>query len=756
MAISSPTDISGCVQWSDYTDLTDGAVAQWSDKSGNSNHWTQATTTKQPVKSSSGILFDGTTDNLRCSNLNSLFTGLEKEHTIFIVAKPTSISSVATLFSAASTSSSFPRVTYRLNTGKAEFFRRGNSGESSNVTITSSEVETNNTTHIFTANHNSNTQTNFWVDGNARHLFFEKAISTMTIDRVTIGAHVRTTEVEFWSGYFYEIIIYSRFLTLSERTDVEAYLANKYNVTVTVTDPNTAFDTFASWWTLPRAVGTASYGTWIGGVAVDGRNVISNLGGSGARITGYGGYNPDDHNTIGLLAPEDKVPIAFITGHGSQSTIRVRKGPSIGDFSSLSAVTSLTTSAGSSYTQAYNRPGTNEGIIFSRVTSFKWSLFWTDDYFTTFGTERAFLVPGGTSQFYMATRQLSDGNLRAVCYGHPTLSSVRDIYYCHINLETGDVTKVDGTVIGNVKTGANLPLSHTSWDKAYDVLSGIGSRLFDISDGPEIEIAFATWTGDGSSNDTTYKYLRYDGSQWVTHDVCLSGAPFGYKTDTQYVGGMSFPEDSPGGIVYLSREENSVWTIEKWSTANNGSSWATTVLATSPSGHKYIRPYALKSTDQHPLTYIDCTNYGGNVDDAYLTYAGNIVALTSVADSGGGITGYTFSGPEEGTNGVASDNFTITFTGGTTTGAESITISDGNLGGTITPSTGSAGVSSITVTPSSSTSSFTFTYTPAVAGTITITTTNNQSWTNPSTLEYISTNLSIGGPGLLSSPFRFS
>lgn len=93
------------------------------------------------------------------------------------------------------------------------------------------------------------------------------------------------------------------------------------------------------------------------------------------------------------------------------------------------------------------------------------------------------------------------------------------------------------------------------------------------------------------------------------------------------------------------------------------------------------------------------------------------------------------AGPLTGTHGVASSNFTVTLLGGngaTFSGSQSITISDGGNGGTITPSVGSPGTSTCVVTPTSGTSSFTFTYTAAAAGTYTLAYTNSNSGWYPS------------------------
>jgi S-formylglutathione hydrolase FrmB len=71
-------------------------------------------------------------------------------------------------------------------------------------------------------------------------------------------------------------------------------------------------------------------------------------------------------------------------------------------------------------------------------------------------------------------------------------------------------------------------------------------------------------------------------------------------------------------------------------------------------------------------------------------------------------------------------------------GSQTITISDGAQGGTITPSVGSPGTSSVTVTPPIGTNSFTFTYAGPTAGYKTISFSNGQGWADPSPVSYYS------------------
>ena len=101
-------------------------------------------------------------------------------------------------------------------------------------------------------------------------------------------------------------------------------------------------------------------------------------------------------------------------------------------------------------------------------------------------------------------------------------------------------------------------------------------------------------------------------------------------------------------------------------------------------------------------------------------------------------TGFTAAGPAIGNVGVASQNFTVTFTGGNAWGDQTITLNDGGDGGTFTTSTGASGVGPLAITPATTAAGFTFTYTPASAGNKSIAFTNSQGWGNPSSITFAS------------------
>lgn len=388
----------------------------------------------------------------------------------------------------------------------------------------------------------------------------------------------------------------------------------------------TAADVVSSWWTLPRAVATGGK-VFTGGVRADGTVAVVALDDTGSERVSLATFGADDHNTPSFLVQSGKRPWMFYADHnGGTPTLYRHQAVTEGDLLRWGARQTKDGSAGGqhAYVQAFAVPASNTIYVFVRIANETWHVFKSTDWGATFSASIEFIDFGTSNQGYIALRQLADGNLRMVAYGHPTLSTIPDIRYCDINITTGAITKIDGTSLGNLD-GTSLPLAPSSLDLVYDATTE-GVRLFDISDGPEREIAFATWTND---TNTMYRYLRHDGSSWQTPiNVVAAGVVFGGDVDAHYVGGMSFPEDTPGDVVYLSRESSGTWTIER--ADRNGSTFDLTVQATAPGGHKYIRPYALApGSTPYDLVYVDVTTYTD-----YTTYAGGLQAMTAIEPGG--------------------------------------------------------------------------------------------------------------------------
>lgn len=383
-------------------------------------------------------------------------------------------------------------------------------------------------------------------------------------------------------------------------------------------------DFMASWWVIPKAVesggrvnisGVQSSGQGrVYSVAVDDHDDVTTR----LLITA----ESDDHNAAALVIETDKVPIVFYCRHNQDSLLRVRKGTVIGDITSLvTPDETITLSGVTTYAQSWRRPGTDEIHVFVRESSRYWVDVWSDDWFDTNETIRRVFDFGSGEQGYIGTVPIASDptKLRVALTGHPTSSSIHDIYYCEIELDTGDILNLAGSVLGNVKDGTNLPLVVTALDKAVDTdtAGGHNARLFDIGDGPDPEIAYGDWTSD---TNTIYYRTVWNGSSWVSTSIVAAGVTFGYIATIHYNGGVMFPRNTTGGIVYLSREDSGTWSIERWAFSGT---WAVTqVLETGAT--RIVRPHPIQGGTRSLLIWHDVSTYT-TAADASLTWAADLI-----------------------------------------------------------------------------------------------------------------------------------
>jgi hypothetical protein len=216
---------------------------------------------------------------------------------------------------------------------------------------------------------------------------------------------------------------------------------------------------------------------------------------------------------------------------------------------------------------------------------------------------------GSGQQGYIGTvPTAADGDvLRVALTGHPTSSTIHDIYYCEIDMGTGDITSADGlTTHGNLKDGTGLPINVTATLEKIvdtDTAGGHNARLFDVSDGTTPEVVWGDWTTD---TDMVYYRTAYSGGTWTADSIVAAGVTFGYLPTIHYNGGVMFPQDTPGGLVYLSREDAGTWTIEQW---DDSGGWSRTKTLATATATKIVRPQPIRDPSGGVLTWYDVSVY---------------------------------------------------------------------------------------------------------------------------------------------------
>jgi hypothetical protein len=91
------------------------------------------------------------------------------------------------------------------------------------------------------------------------------------------------------------------------------------------------------------------------------------------------------------------------------------------------------------------------------------------------------------------------------------------------------------------------------------------------------------------------------GARWQDHEICPAGkwfpeTPAGKTEPESHYSGEIVLDPVDTSTVYLSRQVNGVFEIEKWTTRDAGETWLSEALTTG-SSHNNVRPFVVRN---HP------------------------------------------------------------------------------------------------------------------------------------------------------------
>jgi hypothetical protein len=361
--------------------------------------------------------------------------------------------------------------------------------------------------------------------------------------------------------------------------------------------PETIIEDIAwCWWTRPRAVRIGNE-IYFGALDSNGRIVVATY--DLARRTAYkvilAGFEDDDHNNPAIVVEPDRPLIAFYSRHGIDDALRYRVSSRPLDISAWTDERVLQFGGTTTYAEVHLRGDTLH--LFTRVDETRWGYRRSSDWASSWEEPRDFLAFDTDQQVYMASALLPDKRtLRIAVSGHPKewmSKPLHDVWACTVDLESGAVSlPSDQRVIGNLSDGSGLPLDYHHLERVFAAPPDRTVNLFDVSDGPLFEIGFVSKVKDDSSTtDARYHVAFHGGGRWITEDIAPAGAKFGYIDAGFYVGGVAFPDHSPSGQVFLTREHHGLWHLEQWNRDAAGA-WSPRLLLR-PSATRLTRPWAV-------------------------------------------------------------------------------------------------------------------------------------------------------------------
>ncbi len=264
----------------------------------------------------------------------------------------------------------------------------------------------------------------------------------------------------------------------------------------------------------------------------------------------------------------------------------------------------------------------NKLFVFGRWIGFKPNMIISDDNGKTWNKQYVLMsdVPF-TSGNRPYVKYYSDGKSKIHMIftdGHPRVEPTNSVYYCYY--EKGAFWKADGTKICDL---SGLPFQVKDASVVYKADEEHGRAW--ICDVVEKDgTPYILYTRHPQETDHRYYYAWYnaDTKTWEDHEICKAGKWFPQtpegetEREPHYMGNMTLNPNKPNEI-YLSREINGVFEIEKRTTTNGGNSWNIEPI-TQNSTLDNVRPYIPRYQPKDSKTvvlwmennkYIHYTNY---------------------------------------------------------------------------------------------------------------------------------------------------
>jgi len=264
----------------------------------------------------------------------------------------------------------------------------------------------------------------------------------------------------------------------------------------------------------------------------------------------------------------------------------------------------------------------NKVFAFGRWTGFKPNLIISDDNGKSWSEKYVVIsddpfTPGNRPY----VNYYSDGKSKVHLIftdGHPRNEPTNSVYYCYY--ENGAFWKVDG---GKICDLDELPFTVNDASLVYQATEETGRAwIADIV--VKDEKPYVLYSRHPKETDHRYHYAWYDANtgKWNDFEICKAGKWFPQtpegevEREPHYLGNMTVNPNKPNEI-YVSREVNEVFEIEKYTTNNDGKNWKITPI-TSNSKLDNVRPYIPRDQPQNAKTvvlwmenntYIHYTNY---------------------------------------------------------------------------------------------------------------------------------------------------
>jgi len=387
------------------------------------------------------------------------------------------------------------------------------------------------------------------------------------------------------------------------------------------------------WFSDPRAI-AVDHIIYTGWVKSNGSIEAVNLDLTSGDITSnelYFRLEKDDHNNPAFAVTNTGDIIAMYTRHSKKDLFinRLRDYGNNDEFSKPQLIHPMSQEElvkfpkeHVTYANPYCLKKENNRIYcFGRWTGYKPNMMWSDDDGHSWSKSKVFITNypfDDDNRPYV--KYYSDGTSKIhfiFTDGHPGVEPTNSVYYaCY---ENGAFYKANGQQICTID---NIPFEPKDASIVYTSSVSEGRAwIADIAQDKDGNPALL-FTKSPTETNHEYWYARYSEDSWMSKKMCDSGKWFPQtqegeiEREPHYFGGMTLHPDDVS-VVYLSRQVNDVFEIERWETKNKGETWAKKAI-TKNSTMDNVRPYVprgLSNTSSEVVLwmenqkYIHYTNY---------------------------------------------------------------------------------------------------------------------------------------------------
>ncbi len=257
----------------------------------------------------------------------------------------------------------------------------------------------------------------------------------------------------------------------------------------------------------------------------------------------------------------------------------------------------------------------NKLYCFGRWTGFNPNMMWSIDRGTTWTKSNVFISKYPLSRKNRPyVKYYSDGISKihiVFTDGHPREEKNNTVYYTFLQNEA--FYKANGEVISDFE---NIPFRPKEASIIYKPNKSEGRAwIADISQ-DEYGNPIVLYTKSLKQTNHEYWYARYSTNGWENHKICDSGKWFPQtkkrkkESEPYYFGNMTIHPDN-SNIIYLSRQINGVFEIERWETKDFGATWNKEAI-TKDSKYNNVRPFipiGLKANQDEVVLWMENRKY---------------------------------------------------------------------------------------------------------------------------------------------------